>query len=154
TARQKAGSRAGRKRGLVVAGAAKRQVNQQQLELAALVASQAIQKSSNYAPIQNTAGLIQVEMSNYKGAVKSFARARALDPKFFEAHMNYAAVNLSFRGFAEAEKAYRDALKLQPQDDEGRVGLAVAVGGRVNDAKFDEFVAEWQKELDGCRKIG
>lgn len=153
TARQKAGSRAGRKRGLVVAGAAKRQVNQQQLELAALVASQAIQKSSNYAPIQNTAGLIQVEMSNYNGAVKSFARARALDPKFFEAHMNYAAVNLSFRGFAEAEKAYRDALKLQPQDYEAHLGLALAVRGQVNDANFDEFVAESQKHLDECKKI-
>lgn len=153
TARQKAGSRAGRKRGLVVAGAAKRQVNQQQLELAALVASQAIQKNGNYAPIHNTAGLIQVEMSNYNGAVKSFARARALDPKFFEAHMNYAAVNLSFRGFVEAEKAYRDALKLQPQDYEAHLGLALAVRGQVNDANFDEFVAESQKHLDECKKI-
>src|SRR5690606_28464870 len=101
SAKKSAGMK-GRRRGLVVAGAKRAKVNQQQLELAALVASQAIQKSGSYAPIQNTAGLIQVQMDNFNGAVNSFARARKLDPKFFEAHMNYAAVNLSFRGFAEA----------------------------------------------------
>ena len=58
-----------------------------------------IRKNPNYAPIHNTAGLIQVELRNFNGAVKSFGRARQLDPKFFEAQMNYAAVNLSFRGF-------------------------------------------------------
>jgi lipoprotein NlpI len=142
-----------RRRGLVVAGAKKAHVNQQQLELAALVASQAIQKNGNYAPIHNTAGLIQVQMDNFNGAVKSFASARTLDPKFFEAHMNYAAVNLSFRGFVEAEKAYREALKLAPGDYEALLGLALAVRGQVNDANFDKYVAESQKYLDECKKV-
>lgn len=142
----------GRRRGLVVAGAKKARVNQQQLELAALVASQAIQKNANYAPIHNTAGLIQVQMDNYNGAVKSFSQARNLDPKFFEAHMNYAAVNLSFRGFVEAEKSYREALKLAPGDYEALLGLALAVRGQINDANFDKFVAESQKYLDECKK--
>jgi Tfp pilus assembly protein PilF len=150
---QAAGKSAGRRRGLVVAGAKKTRVNQQQLELAALVASQAIQKNGNYAPIHNTAGLIQVQMDNYNGAVKSFAAARTLDPKFFEAHMNYAAVNLSFRGFVEAEKAYREALKLIPGDYEALLGLALAVRGQVNDANFDKYVAESQKYLDECKKV-
>lgn len=153
-AKQKAGeSTGGRRRGLVVAGAKRKAVSQQQLELAALVASQAIQKNSNYAPIHNTAGLIQVQMDNFNGAVKSFARARALDPKFFEAHMNYAAVNLSFRGFSEAEKAYREALKLVPQDYEAQLGLALAMRGQIDDANFDKYVAETQKYLDECKKI-
>ena len=143
----------GRRRGLVVAGAKRTKVNQQQLELAALVASQAIQKSGAYAPIHNTAGLIQVQMDNFNGAVNSFARARALDPKFFEAHMNYAAVNLSFRGFAEAEKAYREAIKLRPDDYEAHLGLALAIRGQINDANFDKAVAEVAKELDTCKKL-
>ncbi len=152
-AKVKAGTRRGRKRGLVVSGSSRKHINQQQLELAALVASQAIQKNGNYAPIHNTAGLIQVEMKNYNGAVKSFGRARALDPKFFEAHMNYAAVNLSFRGFAEAEKAYKDALKLQPQDYEAHLGLALAIRGQIDDSNFDKYVAAAQKQLDECKKI-
>lgn len=153
SAKKYSGSRSGRRRGLVVAGAKRAKVNQQQLELAALVASQAIQKSSNYAPIHNTAGLIQVQMDNFNGAVKSFAAARSLDPKFFEAHMNYAAVNLSFRGFAEAEKAYREAIKLQPEDYEAHLGLALALRGQINDANFDKAVAEVAKELDTCKKL-
>src|SRR5690606_24144725 len=105
----------GKKRGgLVVASDQGLDVNKQQLDLAALVAAQAIRKNPKYAPIHNTAGLIQVQLKNYNGAVQSFKRARSLDPKFYEAHMNYAAVNLGFRGFEEAEKAYREALKLRP----------------------------------------
>jgi len=87
-----------------------KKVDTQALELAALVCSQAIRKNPNYAPIHNTAGLIQNELGQVNGAVAEFATAAKLDPKFFEAQMNYAAVNLSFRGFSEAEKAYDRAL--------------------------------------------
>jgi tetratricopeptide (TPR) repeat protein len=154
SAKKNSGSREqGRRRGLVVAGAKRAKVNQQQLELAALVASQAIQKNSSYAPIHNTAGLIQVEMNNFNGAVKSFARARQLDAKFFEAHMNYAAVNISFRGFAEAEKAYREAIKLRPDDYEAHLGLALALRGQIDDSNFDQQVAAAQKELEECKRI-
>jgi hypothetical protein len=154
SAKKKSGTREqGRRRGLVVAGAKRAKVNQQQLELAALVASQAIQKNGSYAPIHNTAGLIQVQMDNFNGAVKSFAKARSLDPKFFEAHMNYAAVNISFRGFAEAEKAYREAIKQRPDDYEAHLGLALALRGLIDDANFDKQVAATQKELDECKRI-
>jgi lipoprotein NlpI len=152
-AKRAAGESKGRRRGLVVAGQRRAKIDQQQLELAALVASQAIMKNGNYAPIHNTAGLIQVQMDNFNGAVKSFGRARQLDPKFFEAHMNYAAVNLSFRGFGEAEAAYRDALKLVPTDYEAQLGLALALRGQINDSNFDKQVAETQKHLDECKKI-
>lgn len=141
-----------RRRTLVVAGAKKVQVNNQMLDLAALVAGQAVRKNPNYAPIHNTAGLIQVELRNFNGAVKSFAAARRLDPKFFEAHMNYAAVNISFRGFAEAEKAYRDALKLRPNEFEAHLGLALALRGQIDDSNFDKYVAEAQKHLDLAKK--
>ena len=152
SAKRKAGARKGRRRGLVVAGSARRRVNQQQLELAALVASQAIAKNPNYAPIHNTAGLIQVQMDNFNGAVKSFGKARSLDAKFFEAHMNYAAVNLSFRGFKEAQKAYQDALKLQPNDYEAHLGLALAYRGDIDDANWDQNIAGAQKHLDAAKK--
>lgn len=142
-----------RRGGLVVASTKHVAVDEQQLDLAALVAGQAVRKNPNYAPIHNTAGLIQVELRNYNGAVKSFGTARRLDPKFFEAHMNYAAVNLLFRGYSEAEKAYRDALKLHPNEFEAHLGLALALRGQIDDSNFDKYVAEAQEHLDAARKI-
>lgn len=142
-----------RRRGLVAASAVGLDVNQQQLDLAALVASQAIRKNPNYAPIHNTAGLIQVELKNFNGSVKSFATARRLDPRFFEAHMNYAAVNLSFRGFAEAEKSYREALKLRPNEYEARLGLALAIRGQIRPGDPGKLTEKAQAELDAARKL-
>jgi tetratricopeptide (TPR) repeat protein len=141
------------RRGLVVAGAKRADVNEQQLDLAALVAAQAQRKNPNYAPIHNTTGLILVELKNFNGAVKSFGTARRLEPKFFEAHMNYAAVNLSFRGFQEAERAYRDALKLRANEYEAQLGLALAIRGQINDGNFDKYVADAQAALDQAKKI-
>jgi len=90
------------------AGSKSSKVDTQALDLALLVTSQAIRKNANFAPTFNTAGLIFVQQGNLNRAVESFGTARKLDPTFFEAHMNYAAVNLQFRGFAQAEQAYRD----------------------------------------------
>jgi tetratricopeptide (TPR) repeat protein len=141
------------RRGMEVSGASKSNVDSQQLDLAALVASQAQKKNPNYAPISNTTGLILVQQKNFNGAVKAFGKARQLDPSFFEAQMNYAAVNLSFRGYEEAEKAYRDALKLKPKDYEAQLGLALALRGQINDGNFDKYVAEAQSHLDEAKKI-
>jgi len=154
SAEKQAGAKTGRRRGLAVASAKRVEVNGQQLDLAALVASQAIQKNPFYAPIHNTAGLIQVELKNFNTAVKSFARARQLDPSFLEAQLNYAAVNLSFRGFKEAENAYREALKLSPKDYEAQLGLALAIRGQIQPgADMDKAVAEAQSHLDEAKKI-
>ncbi|MCC6667135.1 MAG: hypothetical protein IT375_25535 [Polyangiaceae bacterium] len=146
-------AKSGRKRrGLVAASTKAKDVNSQQLDLAALVASQGVRKNPNYAPLHNTAGLIQVELRNFNGAVKSFASARRLDPKFFEAHMNYAAVNLGFRGFEEAEKAYRDAIKLKPKEYEAHLGLALAIRGQIK-LGDNSAVQKAQAALDEAKKI-
>ncbi len=125
----------------------------QQLELAALVCSQALKKNPNYAPIHNTAGLIQNELGQVNGAVGEFATAAKLDPKFFEAQMNYAAVNLSFRGFAQAQDAYQKALAMRPNDYDAHLGLALALRGQINDSNYDSQVAAVQAELDAAKKI-
>jgi len=95
------------KRKMGASGRKERKVDTQALDLAAVVCSQAIRKNPKYASIHNTAGMIQVELGNLNGAVGEFNNARTLDPSFYEAQMNYAAVNLTFRGFKEAEQAYR-----------------------------------------------
>jgi len=130
-----------------------RRADVQQLELAALVCSQAIRKNPNYAAVHNTAGLIQVELQNINSAVQEFQAAAKLDPEFFEAQMNYAAINLSFRGFAAAENAYRAALKIRSSDYDAHLGLALAIRGQIDDSNFDKRVADAQSELDQCKKI-
>jgi tetratricopeptide (TPR) repeat protein len=125
----------------------------QQLDLAALVCSQAIRKNAAYAPIYNTSGLIQNELGQVNGAVASFGQASKLDPKFFEAHMNYAAVNLSFRGFEQAQGAYKKALEMRPNDYDAHLGLALALRGQIDDTNYDKQVAAVQSELDTCKKL-
>jgi len=127
----------------------------QQLELAALVCSQAIRKNPNYAPIHNTAGLIQNELGQVNGAVGEFATAAKLDPKFFEAQMNYAAVNLGFRGFEQAQAAYTKALAMRPNDYDAHLGMALALRGPITGSEndYDQRVNAVQGELDAAKKL-
>ena len=125
----------------------------QQLELAALVCSQAVRKNPTYAPIHNTAGLIQNELGQVNSAVGEFGTATKLDPRFFEAQMNYAAVNLSFRGFEQAQAAYKKALEMRPNDYDAHLGLALALRGLINDSNYDAQVAAVQAELDAAKKV-
>ena len=126
----------------------------QQLELAALVCSQAMVRNPNYAPIHNTAGLIEIALGHVNGAVSEFRQAAELDARFFEAHMNYAAVNLGFRGFAQAEKAYRRAIELRPNDYDAHLGLSLAIRGPITGAEpnYEDLVRAAQAELDAAKK--
>ncbi len=125
----------------------------QQLELASLVCSQAVRKSTTYAPIHNTSGLILNELGQVNTAVKEFQSAAQLDPHFFEAQMNLAAINLSFRGFDKAEGAYRKALEMHPNDYDAHLGLALALRGQIDDSNYDKQVAAIQSEIEACKKI-
>ena len=132
----------------------------QQLELAALVCAQAIRKDQDthnktltYAPIHNTAGLVLNELGQVNGAVGEFKTAVKLDARFFEAHMNLAAVNLSFRGFKTSEEEYRQALGMHGDDYDAHLGLALALRGQIDDTNYDKQVAGAQSELDSCKKI-
>jgi tetratricopeptide (TPR) repeat protein len=125
----------------------------QQLDLAALVCSQAVRKNASYAPIHNTSGLILNELGQTNSAVKEFQTAASLDPHFFEAQMNLAAINLSFRGFDKAEGAYRKALEMHANDYDAHIGLALALRGQIDDSNYDKQVAAVQSELDACKKI-
>jgi tetratricopeptide (TPR) repeat protein len=85
--------------------------------------------------------------------VSAFNTARKLDPTFYEAQMNFAAVNLQFRGFAQAEEAYRAALKMRPNDFDAHLGLALALRGLIDDANFDQMVPAAGSELAAARKL-
>jgi tetratricopeptide (TPR) repeat protein len=145
----------GRKIGRTIAtnAALSKRGDVQQLDLAALVCSQAQRKNANYAPIHNTAGLILNEMGQLNSAVKEFQTAATLDPHFFEAQMNLAEVNLSFRGFDKAEGAFRKALEMHPNDYDAHLGLALALRGQIDGTNDDKQVPAAQAELDACKKI-
>lgn len=151
TAKQAAGRDTKRKMG--ASGSKEKKVDTQALELAALVCSQATKKNPKYAPIHNTAGMIAVELGNLNVAVSSFDAARRLDPSFFEAQMNYAAVNLGFRGFKQATEAYRAALKIKPNDYDAHLGLALALRGATDDTNFDANVKEASDELTKAKQL-
>ena len=153
SAKKKAGS--GKKFGRTIAtnAALGKRGDVQQLELAALVCSQAVRKSKSYAPIHNTSGLILNELGQVNTAVKEFSSAAQLDPHFFEAQMNLAAINLSFRGYDKAEAAYRKALEMHPNDYDAHLGLALALRGQIDDSNYDKQVAAVQSELEACKKL-
>lgn len=132
-----------------------KRADQQQLELAALVCSQAVRKNANYAPIHNTAGLIQNELGQTNGAVAEFAAAAQLDPNLFEAQMNYAAVNLGFRGFEQAQGAYKKAIAMRPNDYDAHLGMALAIRGPItgSESDYDAKLSAVQAELDTCKKL-
>ncbi len=151
----KSSAKGSRGRQVVTHASVGKKADQQQLELAALVCSQAIRKNANYAPIHNTAGLIQNELGQVNGAVGEFATAAKLDPKFFEAQMNFAAVNLGFRGFEQAQAAYTRALAMRPNDYDAHLGMALALRGPITGTEpdYDQRVLAVQGELDAAKKL-
>ena len=112
------------------------QKNRQMLDIAELVCQQATARARHVkaaplrvAPIHNAWGLARLGRGDVVGATEQFDRARSLDPSLFEAHMNFGAVNLSFRGYEAAEGAFRTALKLRPRSYEAQLSLGAALRG-------------------------
>lgn len=151
---ERAKANAGRKVAKNARGTEKQKVDTQAIDLALLVASQGIRKNPNYASIHNTAGLIFVETGDLNNAVRRFGTARQLDPNFFEAHMNFAAVNMLFRGFNKAEEAYRMALKQKPNDYDAHLGLALALRGQIDTAPDgDKKLAEAEQLIVKAKSL-
>lgn len=150
---ESAKQKAGQKSSKFARGAASSKVDSQALDLALLVTSQAIRKNPNYGAVYNTAGLIAVEQGDLNRAVQAFGTARKLDPAFFEAHMNFAAVNMQFRGFVQAEDAYRQALKVRGNDYDAHLGLALAIRGQINDSNFDAKLKETEATIEAAKKL-
>ncbi|MEO7331724.1 MAG: tetratricopeptide repeat protein, partial [Minicystis sp.] len=134
-------------------GKSGRKVDTQALELSALICSQAIRKNPAYAPIYNTAGLVQVELGDFSRASASFDKARSLDPTLFDAQLNFASLILSFRGFAEAEQAYRAALRLRPDDYDAHLGLSLSLRGQIEAGGDATRLGAAEKELEIAKKI-
>lgn len=112
--------------------------NTKKLDLAEVVCSQAQKINANYAPVYNTWGLIDLRRDKIIDAAAKFQKATQLDPKIFEAHMNFARITIGFRGYQDAKTAYEQALSLQPNDFEAQLGLGVALRGLSENQKAQE----------------
>jgi Tfp pilus assembly protein PilF len=112
--------------------------NTKKLDLAEVVCSQAQKIDASYAPIYNTWGLIDLRRNKIIDASAKFQKATELDPKIFEAHMNFARITIGFRGYQDAKAAYEHALSLKPNDFEAQLGLGVALRGLQENAKAEE----------------
>lgn len=123
------------------------------LELGLLVCSQGLLKAPDSAALHNVAGLIHNQLGDLSMAARSFKRAWELEPTLFEAHMNYAAVNLQFRGFPQAEGAYREALKIRPSDYEAELGLALALRGQIDDRNMKAQLVEVSAALERAKRL-
>jgi tetratricopeptide (TPR) repeat protein len=62
-------------------------------------------------------------------------------------------VNLSFRGFANSEQAYKKALAIKPNDYDAHLGLALALRGQINDSNWDANVKAAQELLDKAKQL-
>jgi tetratricopeptide (TPR) repeat protein len=115
------------------------QDNKKMLDLAEVVCSQAQKINASYAPVYNTWGLIDLRRDEIIAAAAKFQRASELDPKIFEAHMNFGQITIGFRGYEDAKKSFTQALSLQPKDYDAMVGLGVALRGLDQTDKAEEM---------------
>lgn len=127
-----------------------REVRQSSLDLAEVVCRQAQLIDHDYAPIYNTWGLAKMRKGDIIEALRLFERAVALDDNMYEAHMNFAEITLSFRGYADAQRSFARAVALRPRSYEAVIGLGAALRGLE---RYDEAKAQYEHamELDGNR---
>ncbi|MGF1469688.1 MAG: tetratricopeptide repeat protein [Sandaracinaceae bacterium] len=118
--------------------------NRQMLDLAEVVCRQAQLINSEYAPIYNTWGLINVRQGKIIEALRKFEYAYQLDDRFFEAYMNFGELTLSYRGYADAERVFSRAHELSPENYDAMIGLGMALRGLE---RFDEAEAKYNEAI-------
>lgn len=99
------------------------------LTFAEVVCVQATKINPQYAPIYNVWGLLKMRQGEIVDALKYFERAFTLDPKMFEAYMNFGSITIGFRGYEDAQRVFSRAVELQPDSYDAVVNLGVAKRG-------------------------
>jgi tetratricopeptide (TPR) repeat protein len=124
-----------------------------ELELAMGTCLRAMREHPAYAPLRNTAGLVEFELHDRAGAIRDFEAAVKLDASYSEARMNLAGSLLSTRRFEAAERAYDQVLDVRSNDYEALLGRALARRGQINDANFRAQVASVESDLERCKEL-
>lgn len=99
------------------------------LDLAEVVCRQAQMIDPEYAPIHNTWALIDIARGDLTAAAAKLARATELDPRLFEAWMNFGQLTLSQRAYEDAARAFAAARELRPNSYDAAIGAGVSLRG-------------------------
>lgn len=99
------------------------------LTLSSLVCNQAIQLDPEFGRIYHLVGQINLAKGDLVEALKAFEAAFGKDPTLFESYLNFAAINLNFRGYEQSKVAFEKAIALNPKSYDAHIGLGVALRG-------------------------
>jgi tetratricopeptide (TPR) repeat protein len=99
------------------------------LALAEVVCVQAVKLDPNYAPIYNVWGLLKMRQGEIIDALKYFEKAYTLEPKMFEAYINFGSITIGFRGYEDAKDVFSKALDIKPDNYDAIINLGVALRG-------------------------
>ena len=124
--------------------------NKSRLTLSRLLLDKASKLDSNYPPLHNALGLLDLKKDNVPKALASFRRAVSLDPGFVEARMNVGNIVLEFRKYQEAKSEFEAVLKKQPNNYDAHIGLGVAKRG-LKDLNGAEASYNAAKKIDSSR---
>lgn len=95
-------------------------------------------------PIMNNWGLIQLRRGKLPMAVAAFKAAIEGNPNFAAPRMNFGALALNYSDYATAEREFREALRVEPQNHMAQMGLGLALRGA---GKHVEALAAYQVSL-------
>lgn len=84
-------------------------------------------------------GLAYVRMGDLPKAVVAFERAVKLNPNASGARLNLGAIYLEYLNYRDAEKQYRLALAIEPENLEALTGYALALEGKREPKKAAEI---------------
>jgi tetratricopeptide (TPR) repeat protein len=126
--------------------------NRNRLDVAKFLFDQAMLRNPNFAPLRNAQGLMKMRRGDLGHALEDFKAAAGLDPKFYEAHMNWGLVVLAARDYTEAENQFRSALKTQPKSYSAMIGLGVALRGAATILRSKNQLDEFPKKIDEAEK--
>ncbi|MDX9719773.1 MAG: tetratricopeptide repeat protein [Myxococcota bacterium] len=98
------------------------------------------------APTYNTFGLVWLARGEVALAYINFKKAAQLRPNFIEAQFNVAGVALNVQDYNTAFATYQDVLKLDPNNREAKLSLAVAVRGLGQLEEADKMYDAMLKE--------
>jgi tetratricopeptide (TPR) repeat protein len=110
--------------------------NQGQIEQAGKLVDAAARADSKKPEIPNLRGAIFVRQKRYEDAAEQFGQALALDPKFYPAKLNLAAVKLLEGDYTGATKEYEALKEVDPDSElvDFQLVLCTLLGGEPSKA--------------------
>ena len=122
-------------------------LQQQRLELAALVLAKAAELDAKDPAVYNALALLALKQGNAQVAFERFDHAASLDASYLDARFNKATVLLDAGDYARAKTELAAIVQLAPDDYAAQVALGVAARG-MND--YAAAKQTWERVIAGA----